>query len=72
MTRTWIERDFKRADVSDFAEAKQILKQRWPEAVFLETIELDAQRITHVHARPRRGDDRLHSPDAVIVEDLSR
>ncbi|MBP90699.1 MAG: hypothetical protein CMJ64_28970 [Planctomycetaceae bacterium] len=68
VTTTWIERDFTRTDVADIDDAKRVLQHRWPDAVFLEQIEVGTQRVMHVHARPRKGDDRFQSPDAVIVQ----
>ena len=66
--RTWIERDFERTDVADIDDAKRLLRQLWPDAIFCEAIELGNQTITHVLRRKRRFHE-LTGPDAVIVEE---
>ena len=65
---TWIERNFRRTDVTDIEEAKRMLQQIWPDAIFFEPIELDNQTITHVLKRKRQFHDST-GPDAVIVEE---
>lgn len=64
----WIELDGKRVDVRSLAAAKRCIRKKWPDAVFLEPLQVDDQSVTHVHTKPRPLDD-LYGPDAVIVEE---
>ena len=67
---TWIERNFTRIDVADIDDAKRLLRELWPSAIFCEPIELGNQTITHVLNRKRRFHE-LIAPDAVIVEEAT-
>ena len=67
----WIELDFTRRDFGDVNEAKQSLRQLWPDAVFSDPIEIDGTQQTAIHVRekPLGDHEAMRGPDAVIIQE---
>lgn len=66
----WIEVDDKRIEATSWTEARRIVSELFPDAILLETIQVNHQRVTHVRRESLRDQSDLgFTSVAVIVEE---